>query len=75
MQGIFVKNILFKMWERVEIGQFDSRSFVGDTALDLRDIMYENNESQFWEEYDIWKEKQKLSIYVHALIEEIEKNK
>lgn len=49
------KRILFKMWYRVEIKQFDSRSFVGDTALDLKEILFK--EEDFWKEYDLWKTK------------------
>ena len=51
----FVKRILFSMWEVVEKGQFDARSFVGDTALDLRGILFEDDEKTFWTEYDKWK--------------------
>ena len=52
-----IKRILFKMWQRVENGQFDSRSFVGDTALSLRDTLYPPSENEieiFWKEYKTW---------------------
>lgn len=52
-----IKSILFKMTMRVMSGQFDARSFVGDTALELRSLLYED-EKLYWTEYDAWKEKQ-----------------
>ncbi|OGV36172.1 MAG: hypothetical protein A2020_12265 [Lentisphaerae bacterium GWF2_45_14] len=44
------KRILFDMWHKVEQGQFDSRSYIGDTALVLRDAIFEN-EAIFEQEY------------------------
>lgn len=53
-----LKTILFKMSLQVQNGQFDSRSFVGDIALELRSLLFENDES-FWKEYDEWRLKEK----------------
>ncbi len=52
-----IKEILFKMSSRVQSGQFDSRSFVGDIALELRGLLYDN-EAVFWKDYDEWMAKQ-----------------
>ena len=49
-----LKNILFGMWYRVETKQFDSRSFVGDTSLQLRDLLFDNAED-FWSWYEACK--------------------
>jgi hypothetical protein len=49
-----IKAELFKMWIRVERGQFDSRSFVGDAALQLRAALYDDDK-QFFEALDKWK--------------------
>ena len=56
---IGAKNVLLEMWHRVNVGDFDSRSFVGDKALSLRDILYGQSDDElkeFWYDYDKWKE-------------------
>ena len=53
-----VKVILFKMSQRAQSGQFDSRSFVGDIALELRGLLFKDEQS-FWKEYDEWELKNK----------------
>ncbi len=53
LDAMGVKIVLFKMSQRVRSGQFDSRSFVGDIALELRGLLFKNEES-FWREYDEW---------------------
>ena len=54
-----IKNVLFRMWLRVEKGREDARSFVGDTALSLRDaIYYTENLDVFWQEYEDYKKEQ-----------------
>jgi hypothetical protein len=53
-----VKTVLFKMSQRVQSGQFDSRSFVGDIALELRGLLFKDEKS-FWKEYDEWEIKNK----------------
>jgi hypothetical protein len=52
-----LKIVLFKMWERVESGQFEARSFVGDLALDIRNNVYGSNTDAFWSDYESWKDK------------------
>jgi len=42
----------------VETKQYNVRSVVGDTALDMRSIFYGNDEHAFWRDYDRWKAKQ-----------------
>jgi hypothetical protein len=58
MNEYFIKIILFKMWQRVESGQFDSRSFVGDLSLELKSELYNNDDNLFWEEYTNWIKKE-----------------
>ncbi len=54
-----IKNVLFRMWLRVETGREDARSFVGDTALSLRDAIYHTeNLDVFWQEYEDYKKEQ-----------------
>ncbi len=50
------KKLLFSMWMRVDNNLDDARSFVGDTALDLRTELYEQNEDKFWDEYEEFKQ-------------------
>ncbi len=47
-----VKKILFSMWEEVESGRWDARSYVGDMALRLRDAVFGQDEETFFKEYD-----------------------
>lgn len=47
------------MYQRIENRQFDSRSFIGDVSIELRDILFENDEKLFWQEYEAWKIKYK----------------
>lgn len=52
-----IKTILFQMWQRVELKLTDSRSFIGDLALNFRDTLYDREEALFWDEYERWKSK------------------
>ena len=54
-----VKLNLFEMWNRVDLGYDDARSFIGDTALSLRTALYDQDESMFWDEYEAWKKNKK----------------
>ena len=56
LKEYYCKAILFQMWQRIESNQFNARSFVGDMSLELRGILFENDE-HFWKEYDTWKKK------------------
>ena len=58
LDAMGAKVILFKMSQRVRSGQFDSRSFVGDIALELRALLFKDEKS-FWKEYDEWEIKNK----------------
>ena len=52
------RRIMFSLWHCVETKQYNVRSVVGDTALDMRSIFYGNDEHAFWRDYDRWKAKQ-----------------
>lgn len=43
------------MWEDVESGRWDSRSYIGDKALELRTAIYGQDEGLFYGEYKNWK--------------------
>lgn len=53
------KRVLFQMWNRVDLDLDDARSFVGDTALDIRGVLYKQNEDLFWDEYGKFKQVRK----------------
>jgi hypothetical protein len=54
------KHVLCKMWKYVADGHADSRSFIGDTTLELVAALYGNNEELFHEEYITWCEHERL---------------
>jgi hypothetical protein len=66
-----VKVVVFKMMQRVLSGQFDSRSFVGDIALELRSLLFKD-ESTLWREYDEWERKEEKKNPVKDLLDNID---
>lgn len=51
------KKVLFRLWKRVEDGHEDSRSFIGDLALEIQSTIYDD-ENKFFKEYRKWKERE-----------------
>lgn len=60
-----IKLSLFKLWKAVEDGTYNTRSIVGDEALNMRDNLYDN-EGDFWKEYGSWKETGKATFAPRA---------
>jgi hypothetical protein len=56
------KTVLFEMWHAVENGQYNSRSFIGDMTLRLRDAVYLGAEDSFEEEYYSWKKARRQTM-------------
>jgi len=67
------KIVLFMMWKRVEDGIEDSRSFMGDLALDFRGVLYPECDGgdyvRFAEEYCNWKSRYKPVEYPYDIKE------
>jgi len=51
------QEVLFRLWYKVELGFYDSRSEIGDLALEMRDTYYKH-ESIFNVEYGAWREQE-----------------